>query len=111
MRVIFEEVQRELFFEIVLNTRDIDHFAQFEGIVGDFVWDIDGIVREINVFIRKEKDNELCHLSKEKKQVPKKDFPKISAERCTKESPKSNPLRSLIARREGVKKKHLQKKK
>ena len=71
MRVIFEEVDAELFFEVILTAKDVEHFQRFNGIVGYFVWDIGGI-REINIFIRKEKDYETCHLSKEKKQKQEK---------------------------------------
>jgi len=53
MRVIFEEVEGEIFFEVILSPKDLDHFERFNGIVGDFLIDMQGM-KEVNVFIRKE---------------------------------------------------------
>ena len=103
MRVIFEEVEKELFFEVILNSRDVEHFQQFDGIVGDFIWNVNGL-REINVFIRKEKESEICHSLKEKKLVVEKDSQKISKEKCMKESRKNKPSLSLTPKREKEKK-------
>lgn len=103
MRVIFEEVDDEYYFEVILSRRDLEHFDTFGGIIGDFIWEGDGI-KPMNVYIRKEKESESCHLSKEKKQAVEKDFQRTLSERCTKVSPKSKPSRSLIRKRAGAKK-------
>ena len=102
MRVIFEEVDSEYFFELILNPTDFERIEMLGGIIGTFVWDGDGI-RDVNVYIRKEKEKELCHSLKEKEPVPLKDSPKISRERCTKASRRSKLSRSLIAKRVGGK--------
>ena len=64
MRVIFEESELQLFFEIILSPDDISRFAEFSGIVGEYAIDYQGI-KTINVFIRKE--GELCRSLKERK--------------------------------------------
>lgn len=103
MRLIFEEVMSEYFFELVLNGTDLEKLDQIGGLLATYVWEGDGI-RDINIYLRKEKDKEPCHSSKEKKQVPEKGFLKTSSEKCTKESLRSKPSPSLIAKRVGGKK-------
>lgn len=51
MRIIFEEVEREFFFEVILGAADLERIQDFGGVVGEFLWDIDGI-KYINVFVR-----------------------------------------------------------
>lgn len=51
MRIIFEEVDNEYFFEIILTPIDHEKLNQFGGVVGDFFWNAEGI-KNINVFVR-----------------------------------------------------------
>ena len=53
MRVIFEEVYGEYFFELVLDQEDTERFRTMGSIIADFVCDHNG-ARTINVFIRNE---------------------------------------------------------
>jgi hypothetical protein len=87
MRIIFDELDGELFFEIVLTQADVDYFERHAGVHSDFAWNVNGI-KLLNVFVRAERNYE-CLSSKEKQQVVGKDFLKISKEK----SP------SLIAKR------------
>ena len=52
MRVIFEEVDREYYLEIILNLHDIDRIKEDSGLSRDFKWPSDQI-NKINVFVRK----------------------------------------------------------
>ena len=98
MRVIFEEVDHEYFFELVLSPQDFEQIETFGGIIKDCVWEGNGI-KDINVFIRKEKENKLCHSLKEKKHQAEKGSLKILKEKCTKGSHKSKQSLSLIPKR------------
>lgn len=106
MRVIFEEVDNELFFEVILTSQDLEHYEEFDGIVGDFFWEMAGEVRQINVFIRKEKENELCHSNKVNL---RKLSPKISPSFVMLDTKKNKVLPSLYPKRAGVKKRRLKK--
>jgi len=53
MRVIFEEVYGEYFFELVLDEEDTERLRSMGGVIADFVCDHNG-TRTINVFIRNE---------------------------------------------------------
>jgi len=67
--VIFEEVDKELFFEVVLTSQDFDQLEFLGGVIGDFICEISD-AKTINVYIRKEKD--LCLSLKDQK--PKHKF-------------------------------------
>jgi hypothetical protein len=69
MRVIYEVMNDEAFFEVILSEGDLERFDRLGGIVGEFFIPGEGLT-QINVFIRKET---LCLL---KKEDPKKSFPK-----------------------------------
>ena len=97
MRIIFDELDGELFFEIVLTQADVDYFERHAGVHSDFAWNVNGI-KLLNVFVRAERNYE-CLSSKEKQQVVGKDFLKISKEKSKHESPKSKQSPSLIAKR------------
>jgi hypothetical protein len=64
--VIFEEVDGEYFFELILDQEDFDQMNTFGGIIRDYVWE-NGAVKLINIYLHPEKKEGLCHLSKEKK--------------------------------------------
>lgn len=100
MRVIFEEIDRELFFEVVLTSLDFDQIELLGGVIGDFICEISE-AKTINVYIRKEKD--LCHLSKAQKPKLERAFHLTSKKKSKRVSRKNKPLRSLIAKREGKK--------
>lgn len=53
MRVIFEEVDREYFLEICLSASDKEKISSKDGVVGEYLWDGNGI-KGINIFIRTE---------------------------------------------------------
>lgn len=72
MRVVFDEVDNELFFEIVLNEIDLEKFTKFNGVVGDFIWNLNGL-REINVFVRKETNESLLIRKREPKATIKQE--------------------------------------
>lgn len=103
MRVIFEEVDNEFFLEVILTAYDFEKIENFGGVIGNYVWE-NKTVKDLNVYIRKEKDNRQCHSSKERKQVAAKDSQRTSSEKFLKVSRKSKPLLSLIPKRVGGKK-------
>lgn len=101
--MIFEEVDHEYFFEIILSTEDLEQIKTLGGILREYLWEGNNI-RDINVYIRQEKEGAICHSLKEKKQAAKKGFQRTSKEKCTKANHKSKPLRSLIRKRVAGKK-------
>lgn len=103
MRLIFEEVDREYFFEIILSTEDLEKIKTLGGIIKEYLWGENNI-RDINVYIRQEKEGAICHSLKVKKQAAEKDFPRTSKEKWKPENLKSKPLRSLIRKRATEKK-------
>jgi hypothetical protein len=106
MRVIFEEVDGEYFFEIILTPYDLEKLDTYGGIIGDFAWEGNG-VRDINVYIRKEKESDSCHSSKERKHPQKRGSLKISEGKntLTQKCQPNRPLLSLLAKRAGAKRK------
>lgn len=109
MRLIFEEVDHEYFFEIILSAEDLEDIQTLDGIIREYIWDTNNI-RDINVYIRKDKKGDLCHSLKERRQVQKKDSQKTCAEKCMKASPKSKQWPLLIAKRVEAKKVKLKRK-
>lgn len=103
MRIIFEEVEGEYFFEVILTPKDLETISAFGGIIRDCLWEGNGI-KNINVYIRKEKESELCPSLKEKQLKAEKDSLRTYEEKCMKESPKNKRSQSLIAKRAGGKK-------
>lgn len=110
MRVIFEEVENEYFFEVILTDDDYYQVEELGGVIKNCIWEGNGI-KQINIFLRKEKEKNLCHLLKEKKHPVKKDSQKILNEKWEKENPKNKPLLSLIPKRDEEKRKLLKKEK
>jgi hypothetical protein len=53
MRVVFEEVYGEYFFEIILDEEDQEKLNTLGGTIADFICELKG-VHTINVYIRKE---------------------------------------------------------
>lgn len=94
MRIILERVDKEYFFEGILDDNDLENIHDFGGTIGDFFFEIDGL-HKINVYLRKETRSDLCRWSKEKQQEAEKGFQKTSAEKCTKESLKNKQSRLL----------------
>ena len=89
MRVIFEEVYGEYFFELVLDQEDTERFRTMGSIIADFVCDHNG-ARTINVFIRNE-DN--MPLVKGKAAKSKKGF----SENVKKEMEAGKPQKQAVA--------------
>jgi hypothetical protein len=89
VRIIFEEVDSELFFEVILSPYDVERIESYTGIVREYLIDFQGI-KNINVFVRKE--GQLCHLSKARKQNLKKAFQRIFGEKLPQENHKNKPL-------------------
>lgn len=56
MRVIFEELDGDYYFEVILLDEEIERLAS-DGVCKDFVWDKD-FQRDLNIFIRKENESE-----------------------------------------------------
>ena len=77
MRVIFEEVEGELFFEVILQDLDLENLILFGGLIGSYIWE-DEKVKDLNLYLRKEQG---CHLSKERKPEAKKVSRKTSKKR------------------------------
>jgi hypothetical protein len=102
MRVIFEKVEGEHFFEAILEDQDIHNIVHNDGALGDFLFEMEG-VQSLNVFLRKEKRSDLCQWSKEKQQSPEKDLHPISKKKLPRENPRSRASRSLIQKRVGGK--------
>ena len=89
MRVIFEEVYGEYFFEVVLDQEDTERFRTMGGVIADFVCDHNG-TRTINVFIRNE-DN--MPLVKGKAAKSKKGF----SENVKREMEAGKPQKQAVA--------------
>lgn len=89
MRVIFEEVYGEYFFELVLDQEDTERFRTMGSIIADFVCDHNG-ARTINVFIRNE-DN--MPLVKGKAAKSKKGF----SENVKREMEAGKPQKQAVA--------------
>lgn len=53
MRVIFEQIDFELFFELVLDEEDLEEMEEAGGIVSEYIWHKDN-AKTINVYIRKD---------------------------------------------------------
>ena len=97
MRIILERVDKEYFFEGILDESDIENIHDFGGTIGDFFFEIDGLHR-INVYLRKETRSDLCRWSKEKQQEQEKGSQKTSVEKSTKESHRNKQSRLLTQR-------------
>ena len=101
MRLIFEEIDREYFLEVILDCEDLDNLIYSEGVVQEYFWD-DRYITDINVFVRKEGIR--CHWLKGKKLELEKDSAKIFEEKLTQESLKSRRSPLLIRKRDKGKK-------
>lgn len=89
MRVIFEEVYGEYFFELVLDEEDTERLRSMGGVIADFVCDHNG-TRTINVFIRNE---DSMPLVKGKAAKTKKGF----SENIKKEMEAGKPQKQAVA--------------
>lgn len=69
MRLIFEEVDREYFLEVILDSEDLAKIQESDGVIEEYYWD-DRYITDINVFIRKE--TPLCRSVKGKKVIKRK---------------------------------------
>ncbi len=92
MRVIFEELDGQLFFEIILNDDDQEHLFTKDGAIGDFIWDL-GRPHDLNVFVRKEKRSIYMPLIKGKEAASKKGF----SSNVKKEMESGKPQKQAVA--------------
>lgn len=51
--MIFEEVESQLYFELILSPTDLERFEEISGIIGEYTINYQGI-KTLNVFVRKE---------------------------------------------------------
>ncbi len=62
MRIVFEESEGELFFEVIVCPHEIEQLTDRLGVANEFAIDFGGF-KLLNVYLRKEN---LCHLLKAK---------------------------------------------
>lgn len=107
MRIILERVDKEYFFEGILDDNDLENIQDFGGTIGDFFFEIDGL-HSVNVYLRKETRSDLCRWSKEKQQEPEKGSHLMSKKKSTPGSPKSKrsrfPIQRLAEEKKALKK-------
>lgn len=87
MRVICEEVENEIFFEVTLSSYDLDRMEQFGGVMEQFGWETN---QNLNVFIRK---GDIMPLVKGKKAKTKEGF----SENIKREMEAGKPQKQAVA--------------
>lgn len=90
MRVIFEIIDREHFFEVILNDEDLETLTEKGDLIGDYLLGDERELTNINVYLRKE---DFMPLVKGKKARSKEGF----SENIKKEMEAGKPQKQAVA--------------